>query len=127
MADLIVSKHLSKGKVGQKGYWVKSHYVSMSNTGHWTKYGGGRKQEIVDLPTWVCQSCHMLQTNCLPYYLFQYPLGEYIRICVMCRHIVIRYSLNDFQQLISLVRRTQLFDTIANLITLPLPYGENGR
>lgn len=115
------SKHLSKGKTGQRGYWVKSHYISTSNTGHWSKYGGGRLQEIVNLPTWVCQACQEMQTDCLPSYLFQYPEGEYIKICVMCRHVVIRYELKTFDQLITKVRRTPLFNLLANLLTLPLP------
>jgi YgiT-type zinc finger domain-containing protein len=121
MEDL-KNKHLSKGKTGKRGYWAKGHYISQSNTGHWSKYGGGRLVEIIDLPTWNCQSCHELQINCFPSYLFQYPEGEYIKICVMCRYIVTRFTPTTFDELITLVRRTPLFSLIANLLTLPASY-----
>lgn len=118
----VKSKHLSKGKIVKHGYWAKGRYVSQSNTGHWSKYGGGRLVEIVDLPIWNCQSCQEPQVDCLPSYLFQYPEGEYIKICVMCRYIVIRFQPKSFDELISLVRRTPLFSVIANLLTLPALY-----
>lgn len=117
-----MNKHLSKGKIVKHGYWVKSHYVSRSNTGYWSKYGGGKLVEHAQLPEWKCQSCGEMQFNVLPSYLYEYPQGEYIKICTMCRYMVIRYSLETFTDLLSVVRGTGVFDTIANLLTLPLRY-----
>lgn len=117
-----VNKHLSKGKVVKHGYWIKSRYVSQSNTGFWSKWGGGRYVEVINLPEWACQACQEPQVDVLPSFLFEYPSGEFIRICVMCRHVVVRYQLNSFQELLRKVRRTDLFSEIANLLTLPLEY-----
>ncbi len=107
-------------KVKERGYWDKSHYVSKSNTGFWTKWGGGRYVEVIDLPEWSCQACNDPQVDVLPSYLFQYPEGEYIKICAMCRYVVIRYELKSFKELLSKVRHTDLFSMIANLLTLPV-------
>lgn len=115
-----MSKFLSKNKVVKHGYWKKSSYVSQSNTGYWSKYGGARYVEQQSLPEWVCQSCGTKQFDVLPFYCVEYPVGEVIRICVLCRHIVLRYELQTFLELVEKVRRTDLLTTLANLMTLPL-------
>lgn len=116
------SKFLSKNKVVKHGYWKGSHYISQSNTGYWSKWGGARYVEQQNLPEWNCQACGDKQFNCLPFYLIEYPEGEMLRICAMCRHVVIRYQLKSFLELVDKVRRTDLLSMIANLLTLPLPF-----
>lgn len=114
------SKHLSKGKVIKHGYWVKSKYVSRSNTGYWTKWGGGRYVEIVDLPEWTCQACNQSQLSVLPSFTMEYPIGEKIRICGMCKYVLLRFKINSFIDLTKEVRHTNLFSNLANLLTLPI-------
>lgn len=109
-------------KIGGRGYYVKSHYVSKSNTGYWSKYGGGRYVEETHLPIWFCQSCNLPQVNVLPSYLFEYPTGEYIKICTLCRHITIRYHLQTIDELLEKTRDSELTRNIANLITMSILY-----
>lgn len=122
MENMMESKYLSKGKVKGKGYWKKSIYVSTSNTGYWSKYGGGRYREDVSLPFWTCQACNEMQINILPSYLIEYPQGEFLKVCTMCRYITIRYNIKAFDQLVDKVRHTNLFSLIANLLTVPIQY-----
>lgn len=118
----IKKKFLSKNKIVKHGYWVKSHYMSQSNTGFWSKYGGARYVEQQDLPEWTCQACNEKQFKVLPFYLIEYPEGEKLRICGMCRHVVLRFQLQSFLELVAKVRRTDLLTSIANLLTLPLRF-----
>lgn len=66
---------------------VKKSYKG--KTGFWTKWGG-RKMSIVEsqnavLPDfWYCQSCNDMQPKELPCYHYEFPEGEYIRICSVC-------------------------------------------
>lgn len=107
-------------KIKGKGHWEKGHYIAKSNTGYWSKWGGGRYVEDISLPEWKCQSCGETQVNVLPSYTFEYPTGEFIKVCVMCRYMVVRYQIANLFDLVDKVRGTGIFDTIANLMTLPL-------
>lgn len=106
-----------------KGYWKGGHYISLSAKGHWSKWGGGRLGDQQEqLPEWMCQSCSVKQFNILPFFFLEYPSGELVRICALCRHIFIRYELQTFLDLVEKVRRTDLLTSIANLMTLPVRY-----
>jgi hypothetical protein len=83
---------------------VKKSYKGM--TGGWTKWGGrvygvaARQDEIpVD---WVCQSCAEQYPAIMPAYKFQYPKGEYIRVCAICY----------FEKCIRLINRLMFEDFI---------------
>ena len=69
-----------------RGYWDKSRYISKGPTGHWTKWGGARmdliQEDIGDM--WNCQSCGDNQPNALSPYKYEFPEGEYIRVCATC-------------------------------------------
>ena len=71
----------------------KSHYKKTGITGYWTKYGGVRRFATVNqyddpyiTDGWICQSCTRQQTKELPHYPFEYPEGEFIRVCSDCFH-----------------------------------------
>lgn len=58
-------------------------------TGFWTKWGGRRYSladnqygEVEDI--WYCASCTQSQPKELSPYKFEYPEGEYIRVCAQC-------------------------------------------
>lgn len=59
-------------------------------TGGWTKWGGRRYGVLTDrqdstLPdVWVCQSCSKDQPRGVPPYKYEYPEGEYLRVCGIC-------------------------------------------
>lgn len=59
-------------------------------TGQWTKWGGRRYGLVADrhdseVPNiWYCQSCNDPQPNDLSPFKFEYPEGEYIRVCAIC-------------------------------------------
>jgi len=75
-----------------KGYWEKSHYVSMSHTGRWSKWGGAMKEVAINQygiigvagERWFCQSCNTEQPIELTPYLFEWPENERIRVCFHC-------------------------------------------
>lgn len=71
-----------------RGYWQGSHYISRGRTGHWSKWGGPRKDLIQEevTNTWYCQSCRKEQKKEFMVYQFEFPLGgkEYIRVCHDC-------------------------------------------
>ena len=115
-------KYLSDSKIVERGHWEKSHYVSKSNTGFWSKYGGGRYVELTEPDVWICQACNEEQPKVFPQYSFEYPQGEKVKICVMCRHILIRHELQSFLDLIRQVRHTGIFNSLANLLTIPLSF-----
>ena len=116
------SKHLSQGKLeNSRGHWEKGHYISKSNTGYWSKYGGGRYVELNLPDVWTCQACNEPQPKIFPQFSLEYPEGELIKICVMCRHMLIRNEINNFIELVNQVRHTGIFNSLANLLTLPLP------
>lgn len=78
-------------KVITKGYWEKSHYISVSHTGRWSKWGGAIREVVVNQhgvagvdDKWFCQSCNKEQPVELSPYLFEYPKGERIRACGPC-------------------------------------------
>lgn len=107
-----------------KGHWESGHYISVSTKGHWSKWGGGRYGNQVEELNgeWTCQACREKQFDFLPYFLVEYPIGEYVKVCGMCHYVVLRYRLQSFLQLIERVRKTNLLSIIANLLTLPLTY-----
>lgn len=58
-------------------------------TGQWSKWGGRRygiadNQEEMVVPYWYCQSCHDEQPQALSPFKWEYPEGEYIRVCASC-------------------------------------------
>lgn len=115
-------KYLSDSKIVERGHWEKSRYISKSNTGFWSKYGGGRYVELTEPDVWICQACNEEQPKVFPQYAFEYPEGERVKICVMCRHILLRYELQSFLDLIRRVRHTGIFNSLANLLTIPLSF-----
>lgn len=73
---------------------VKVSYKGL--TGHWTKWGGGVKGELIitqfgvlNVQTeWACQSCGKLQPIELSPFLYKHPDAELdserIRVCAVC-------------------------------------------
>lgn len=60
-------------------------------TGSWSKYGGKRQRITYNQhglasakEIWSCQSCGHQQPPALSPVLYEFPLGEYIRICGIC-------------------------------------------
>lgn len=75
-----------KVETSTKGYWKGSHYISRGMTGHWSKWGGANKDVIQEnlSKEWACQSCGDIQPYALTPYKYEYPKGEYIRVCWIC-------------------------------------------
>lgn len=69
-----------------RGYWKGGRYISKGATGHWSKWGGARmdviQAEVSDV--WHCQSCRNQQPKDLSPYKYEFPKGEYIRVCAPC-------------------------------------------
>lgn len=63
--------------------------ISMKGlTGHWTKWGGNVvdvfESQNEDLSHWFCQSCNRrIEKDVTPYF-YEWPEGEYIRVCKDC-------------------------------------------
>lgn len=59
-------------------------------TGHWTKWGGRRydlvadRQDSIVPEIWSCQSCADQQPFEITPFKYEYPEGEYIRVCAIC-------------------------------------------
>jgi hypothetical protein len=68
------------------GHWEGSKYISKGFGGYWSKWGGARMSVIQEdlSPVWFCQSCTEPQPIELTPYKFEYPKGEYIRVCAEC-------------------------------------------
>lgn len=58
-------------------------------TGHWSKWGG-RVYDVLDnqftevREYWYCQSCNQPIPVSLSPYKYEYPQGDYIRVCAVC-------------------------------------------
>lgn len=59
-------------------------------TGHWTKYGGNVvdpfESQNEEFKTWFCQSCNHEYSREMQPYFYEWPEGEYIRVCAKCVH-----------------------------------------
>lgn len=57
-------------------------------TGHWSKYGGNHhdifESQNEDFSFWICQSCGREFNKEFKPYFYQWPEGEYIRVCGKC-------------------------------------------
>ena len=55
-------------------------------TGRWSKWGGGQQSAFKEKVqgVWSCQSCGQKQVAELSPYLYEYPAGEYVRVCARC-------------------------------------------
>lgn len=73
-----------KKKYGAR--WKESHYETSGLTGYWSKWGGVRQSVVKDeIETeWFCQSCTSVFPVELTPYRYEYPQGEYIRVCAAC-------------------------------------------
>lgn len=66
---------------------VKRSYKGV--TGHWSKWGG-RRMSVIESQNggvddfWRCQSCGDLQPEALSPYKYEFPAGEFIRVCAPC-------------------------------------------
>lgn len=110
-------------KAKKRGYWNKSRYISLSNTGYWTKYGGGRyTSDREELKTWHCQSCGEKQLDLFPSYVIGIGSVESVRVCVFCRYISIIKNVNSYEDLLVFVRKPDMLALIANLATLPIRF-----
>lgn len=79
----------------------------------WTRYGGADKGLLSRTPEWVCQACGEQQPQGIDPYLFPIALREVVRICPLCQSIVSRDGIENFSELINLVRRpSEHFGTI---------------
>lgn len=63
--------------------------ISMKGlTGHWTKWGGNVhdvfERQGEEFTNWYCQSCNKELSRELKPYFYEYPKGEYIRVCAVC-------------------------------------------
>lgn len=66
--------------------WVGSSYRSNKIAGGHSKYGGPRQelmQEQVE-DWWACQSCGETYSEEITRFKFEYPEGEWIRVCAIC-------------------------------------------
>lgn len=107
-------------KIKKKGYWEKSRYISQSNTGYWSKWGGARfAGDYAKYDEWSCQACSKTQYNILPSYSVSIGENEFVRVCALCRFVFIRNALDSFEELIDIVRKPDVLTLIANLITVP--------
>lgn len=65
--------------------WENSTYKSTGFTGHWSKHEGARMDVVQELSdVWYCQSCNARQPKDLTPYKYEYPQGEWIRVCGPC-------------------------------------------
>lgn len=76
----------------------------------WSKWGGpllGLVQEDLT-KEWICQACGEKQTDKLSPYMYEYPQGEYIRICSKCHYIRQKEHVEpcQFALLLYIVRKT---------------------
>lgn len=72
----------------------------------WNKYGGvnlGLVQEKLG-DEWVCQACSLTQSAGQPFD-FEFIPREFIKICESCHLMGIENEINDFAELILLVRK----------------------
>lgn len=57
-------------------------------TGHWSKWGGNIQSVLTNqsetFDHWFCQSCRREMGKELQPYFYEFPKGEYIRICAVC-------------------------------------------
>lgn len=57
-------------------------------TGHWSKWGGNVQDVLSNqeetFEHWFCQSCTREMGKELPPYFYEFPIGEYIRVCGIC-------------------------------------------
>lgn len=65
--------------------------VSMKGlTGHWTKWGGNVvdpfESQNEEFNFWFCQSCNNQFGKEIQPYFYEWPEGEYIRVCGKCVH-----------------------------------------
>lgn len=69
-----------------KGFWKGSHYVSQGATGHWSKWGGGKKSAKQERPQefWYCSSCAEQQHESMPRYDYKIGENEYVKVCSKC-------------------------------------------
>ncbi len=83
-------------KCWKEKYWSHNNhsvYHSTRLTGTWSKYGG-RSYSVVysqfdmlsleNSPTWICQSCGNELPNSIAPMKYEYPKGDYIRVCSSC-------------------------------------------
>jgi hypothetical protein len=59
-------------------------------TGHWSKYGGNIvdvfESQHEEFLTWFCQSCKGEFNKEIKPFFYEWPEGEYIRVCGSCVH-----------------------------------------
>lgn len=110
-------------KIKKRGFWKKSKYIPLSNTGYWSKYGGGRfVSDFENNKTWHCQACGEEQLDIFPSYLLTRGTIENVRICTFCRYITVLKNVNVYDDLLILVRKPDMLALIANLATLPIRF-----
>ena len=63
--------------------------ISMKGlTGHWTKWGGNVRDVLESqnelFLNWFCQSCNRELGKDMSPFFYEWPEGEYIRVCGIC-------------------------------------------
>ena len=56
-------------------------------TGFWSKWGTEDHRSLMQVEVedvWSCQSCRVQQPKDIRPFLFEYPIGEFIRVCSLC-------------------------------------------
>lgn len=90
MADTLIYQEISITRL-QKG---------------WSRQGGVNHgyQITQDKEDWNCQACGLEQPAQITAYLFPFEGSDVLRICPLCQNIVLTLNINQFSDLISLVR-----------------------
>lgn len=90
----------------------------------WSKWGGRRMGTVKEeLDEWFCQGCGRKQIKELPAYLLPQDedMREYVRVCSECKNLVVSYQLDQFDELIKLIRKPddllEQINKVANLLT----------
>lgn len=123
--DWIKGHHIAKEDKGYAmGHWEKGHYVTTGKRGFWSKYGGGEKWKEPAETKWHCQSCGEERYAFMPSYKIPLDNTEFARICSLCKHLAVIREILVFHELLSLMKPFgKHSNAIANLLTIPLPWG----
>lgn len=94
MGNIVIKETIVKEGFYKKGVSYKGII------GKWTKYGGAANNFVqADVgEEWACQSCGARHPKVLSPYRFEYPEGEWIRVCATCLFEECRALFNRLSQ-----------------------------
>lgn len=94
-----------KGGRHKVEYWSETKVISRALSGtSWSKYGGPKTNPNND-QSWHCQACSGEMPEGMPQFLVSFDdfLGEFVKICSVCKHIKDQNKIN-YYELIEIVR-----------------------